>query len=63
MQGLDDLADRARHHKAKGCDFAKWRMVIEVDEEKGKPSELAIKTGAQHMALYATICQVRRILL
>ena len=51
------MAVRARKFKASGCDFAKWRQVITIDEETGAPTELCLEEGARAMALYAAICQ------
>lgn len=54
-QGLDDLDSRCKEYKSLGCQFAKWRMVINIGA--GLPSVRAVEEGAREMALYANICQ------
>ena len=41
-KGLDSLAAMAKEFYAKGCRFAKWRAVLNIDCKNGCPSELAI---------------------
>merc|ERR1711936_1170490 len=44
-----------KEYKSLGCQFAKWRMVINIGEDI--PSMEAIEEGARGLAMYATICQ------
>jgi len=54
-QGLDNLAKRCAEFKAGGCDFAKWRCVINIGPHI--PSHLALLENANVLARYASICQ------
>lgn len=54
-QGLDNLDQRCKEYKAGGCDFAKWRCVLNIGSHK--PSHLALLENANVLARYATICQ------
>lgn len=54
-QGMDDLDNRCKEFKRLGCQFAKWRMVVNIG--KDLPSEAAIREGARGLALYASVCQ------
>lgn len=54
-QGLDGLDQRCAEYKRLGCQFAKWRMVVNIGQDF--PSLLAIEEGARGLALYAAICQ------
>jgi len=56
-KGLDDLQERAAEAYAKGARFAKWRNVLQLDKEKGLPSELSIQDTVHTLARYASICQ------
>lgn len=56
-RGLDDLQERAAQAYAKGARFAKWRNVLQLDPEKGLPSDLAIADTVHVLARYASICQ------
>jgi glyceraldehyde-3-phosphate dehydrogenase type I len=56
-RGLDDLQKRAAQAYAKGARFAKWRNVLQLDPEKGLPSDLAIYDTVHTLARYASICQ------
>jgi len=58
-QGLDGLGDRCAKYKKDGCDFAKWRCVLNISEHK--PSPLAILENANVLARYASICQQNRL--
>ena len=55
--GIDDLPKRAAEAYAQGARFAKWRNVLQIDPEKGLPSDLAIEICVQNLAQYASICQ------
>jgi len=54
-QGLDGLAKRAADFKKGGCDFAKWRCVLNIGQHT--PSHLAMLENANVLARYASICQ------
>ncbi|KAH7699769.1 aldolase [Aphelenchoides avenae] len=54
-QGLDNLAKRAAEFKQLGCDFAKWRCVLNIGSHA--PSHLALQENANVLARYASICQ------
>merc|ERR1712066_1070053 len=56
-KGLDDLQQRCAQAYKKGARFAKWRNVLQLDPEKGLPSELAIQDSAHVLGRYASICQ------
>ncbi|MCX7116271.1 MAG: fructose-bisphosphate aldolase class I [Gammaproteobacteria bacterium] len=58
-QGLDGLAERLQLYKEKGATFAKWRNVYAISAHA--PSLVAIKTGAEQLARYASICQAAGI--
>merc|ERR1712048_692717 len=55
--GLDDLQVRAAEAYAKGCRFAKWRNVLQLDPAKGLPSDIGIQDTVHTLARYASICQ------
>jgi fructose-bisphosphate aldolase class I len=54
-EGLDGLADRVAEYARLGAEFAKWRAVIDVNDQI--PSYNAINANAQALARYAAICQ------
>jgi len=56
-KGLDDLQQRCQQAYQKGARFAKWRNVLQLDPEKGLPSDLAIADTVHTLARYASICQ------
>merc|ERR1719313_3062266 len=56
-KGIDDLEKRAAEAYAQGARFAKWRNVLQIDPEKGLPSDLAIMECVHNLSRYATICQ------
>merc|ERR1711972_1228297 len=60
-KGLDDLQQRCAQAYAKGARFAKWRNVLQLDPEKGLPSDLAIADTVHTLARYASICQSERL--
>lgn len=60
-QGLDGLADRCKEYYKAGARFAKWRAVLVIDVENGKPSEESIRETAWGLARYASICQENRL--
>merc|ERR1719330_95685 len=49
-KGLDDLQQRCKQAYEKGARFAKWRNVLQLDPEKGLPSDLAIADTVQALA-------------
>ena len=60
-KGLDDLQQRAKQAYEKGARFVKWRNVLQLDPEKGLPSDLAIADTVHTLARYASICQSERL--
>lgn len=56
-KGLEDLDSRCAEAYAKGARFAKWRNVLQIDAEKGLPSDLAIFECCHSLSRYAAICQ------
>jgi len=56
-KGIDDLDKRCAEAYAQGARFAKWRNVLQIDPDKGIPSELAIDVCVKNLAHYAVICQ------
>jgi len=54
-QGMDGLDERCAEYKRLGCQFTKWRMVVNIGEDF--PSMAAIKEGARGLAMYASVCQ------
>ena len=56
-EGLDGLRERIEEYVSLGAKFAKWRAVIIIDEEKGFPSDYAIRCNAHALARYAALCQ------
>jgi len=55
--GLDGLFERCSLAYAQGARFAKWRTAVRIDEEKGFPTDLAVKEAAWGLARYARVCQ------
>ena len=39
-QGLDGLSERCAQYKKDGCDFAKWRCVLRIQDNGRTPSQL-----------------------
>jgi len=60
-RGLDDLQKKCKEAYARGARFAKWRNVLQLDPEKGLPSELAIADTVHTLARYASICQSEKL--
>lgn len=56
-QGLDGLTERLEAYFEKGARFAKWRMVVRIDENL--PSLQAIQSNAEVLARYAACCQAQ----
>jgi len=60
-RGLDDLQQRCAEAYKQGARFAKWRNVLQLDPEKGLPSDVAIADTVHTLARYASICQSERL--
>merc|ERR1719360_467201 len=60
-KGLDDLQERAAQAYAQGARFAKWRNVLQLDQQKGLPSDAAIADTVHTLARYASICQSEKL--
>jgi fructose-bisphosphate aldolase class I len=58
-EGLDGLKDRMDTYYENGARFAKWRAVININDNL--PSKFAVTANAQALARYAAICQVAGI--
>jgi fructose-bisphosphate aldolase class I len=59
-QGLDNLADRFAEYYDMGARFAKWRMVVNIDEDE-TPTDAAIKMNAMNLVRYAQLAQAAGI--
>lgn len=59
-QGLDNLDTRFAEYYDMGARFAKWRMVINIDEED-TPTDQALRMNCSMMARYAQIAQAANI--
>ncbi len=55
-QGLDNLGDRFAEYYDMGARFAKWRMVITINEDQ-TPTYEAVKMNCIQMTRYAQIAQ------
>jgi fructose-bisphosphate aldolase class I len=55
-QGLDNLAERFSEYYDLGARFAKWRMVVTIDEDE-TPTDEAIRINSVMMTRYAQIAQ------
>ncbi len=55
--GLDGLSERLDEYVEMGAVFCKWRAVVQIDQERGFPSEGALRENCQRLARYAEICQ------
>lgn len=58
-EGLDGLRDRLIEYRKAGARFAKWRAVINIDEDL--PSMYCLDTNAHALARYAALCQEQGI--
>merc|ERR1719163_672339 len=56
-KGMDDLEKRAAEAYAQGARFAKWRNVLQIDPDKGIPSDLAIHECVHNLSMYVAVCQ------
>jgi fructose-bisphosphate aldolase class I len=59
-QGLDDLDTRFEEYYDLGARFAKWRMVVTIDEDK-TPTYETVKMNCVMMARYAQLAQAAGI--
>lgn len=55
-EGLDGLRDRLTEYKALGARFAKWRAIIDIDNQ-AVPTTFGIRANAHALARYAALCQ------
>jgi fructose-bisphosphate aldolase, class I len=60
-EGLDGLRERLIEYRGLGAKFAKWRAVIDIDQEHGLPSHTCVMANAQTLARYAALCQEQNI--
>ncbi len=58
-EGLDGLRERLIEYRKAGARFAKWRAVINIDEDL--PSMYCLDTNAHALARYAALCQEQGI--
>lgn len=58
-EGLDGLRDRLIEYRKAGARFAKWRAVINIDEDA--PSMYCLDVNAHALARYAALCQEQGI--
>jgi len=56
-EGLDGLRDRLEEYVGMGARFAKWRAVINIDEDAGFPTRYCYHVNAHALARYAALCQ------
>ena len=56
-EGLDGLRERLAEYHKLGARFAKWRALIDINEEEGVPSGYAIDANCHALARYAALCQ------
>jgi len=56
-EGLDGLRERLAEYHKLGARFAKWRAVIDINDEEGVPSGYAIDANCHALARYAALCQ------
>lgn len=54
-QGMDGLKERVEKFRDMGARFAKWRNVFRISDFS--PSLVAVKTNAELLARYASVCQ------
>jgi fructose-bisphosphate aldolase, class I len=58
-EGLDGLRQRLVEYRELGAKFAKWRAVIDIDEDI--PTPYGLDVNAHALARYAALCQEERI--
>jgi fructose-bisphosphate aldolase, class I len=54
-EGLDGLRERLKEYYGLGARFAKWRAVIDIDQEL--PSSYGVQANMHALARYAALCQ------
>ncbi len=54
-KGIDTLYPRLLEFSERGLEFAKWRALFDISDEK--PSDLAILANANRLGEYAIMCQ------
>lgn len=59
-EGLDGLRERLETYYGQGARFAKWRAVIEIDDE-ARPHQAVIHANCHALARYAALCQEANI--
>lgn len=59
-QGLDNLDERFTEYYDMGARFAKWRMVVNIDEDK-TPTDQSLEYNAMQLARYAQLAQAADI--
>jgi fructose-bisphosphate aldolase, class I len=59
-QGLDNLTERFAEYYDLGARFAKWRMVVNIDEDE-TPTDAVIKMNCVNLARYAQLAQAAGI--
>lgn len=55
-EGLDGLSERLAEYYDMGARAAKWRAVIQIDEQNGLPTDENIEFDAMQLARYAALC-------
>ncbi len=60
-EGLEGLNNRLVEYKNMGASFAKWRAVINIDMEKGLPSNECLDINSKSLSQYAQIAQENNI--
>ena len=64
-EGLDGLGERLAEYYKLGARFAKWRAVIDIDQNSTGagmiPSYTCIRTNSHALARYAALCQENNI--
>lgn len=55
-EGLDGLGERLAEYYDMGARAAKWRAVIQIDEQNGLPTDENIEFDAMQLARYAALC-------
>ncbi len=58
-EGLDGLRERLIDYRKAGARFAKWRAVINIDDDA--PSMYCVEANAHALARYAALCQEQGI--
>jgi fructose-bisphosphate aldolase class I len=56
-EGLDGLGTRLAEYRTMGAKFAKWRAVININENTGLPTDTCLEANAHSLAMYAALCQ------